>query len=377
MQVLHVIVFFGLLVMVPAGWLLPERWQVNVLSLLTAGFLLVMAPLSATMLLLTAGLSYVIFQLPRLRPGVAVLLAVGQAVAVWMVFKSEWATQAGWWTQVGVPLGLSYYTFRQIHYAIERYKQTLPAHNWADYLRYLFFLPTMLVGPLNRFPDFYRDARRRRWDTALFSSGLERILYGYVKIVVLGNALLTNKLGHVIEVLAPAHPSLAAYLSIVKFAANAYVQFAGYSDVAIGLSLTMGFRIMENFQAPFLAPNLSEFWKRYHISLSSWCRDYVFTPLLSLTRQGIIAIAASMLVLGLWHEWSWRYLIWGALQGMGIVIWNRYSSWKKNRQAAGPSSQLSYWGGVLVTLHFYCFSCVIIHEPSWKAVLTTFQRLIS
>lgn len=377
MQVLHTIVFFGLLVMVPAGWLLPERWQVNALSLLTAGFLLTMAPLSAAMLLLTAGLSYVIFQLPGLRPGVAVLLAIGQAVAVWMVFKSEWATQAGWWTQVGVPLGLSYYTFRQIHYAIERYKQTLPAHNWADYLRYLFFLPTLLVGPLNRFPDFYRDARRRRWDTAQFSTGLERILYGYVKIVVLGNALLTNKLGHLIEALTLTHPALATYLGILKFAANAYVQFAGYSDVAIGLSLTMGFRILENFKAPFLAPNLSEFWKRYHISLSLWCRDYVFTPLLSLTRRGVVAIAASMLVLGLWHEWSWRYLIWGALQGVGIVFWNRYGSWKKNRQAAHSSSHLSYWGGVFVTLHFYCFSCTIIHEPSWKAVSVIFQRFIS
>ncbi len=377
MQVLHAIVFFGLLVMAPTGWLLPERWQVNALSLLTASFLLVLAPLSAAVLLLTAGLSFFVFQLPRLRPGGAVLLAIGQAVAVWMVFKSEWATQAGWWTQVGVPLGLSYYTFRQIHYAVERYKQTLPAHTWADYLRYLFFLPTMLVGPLNRFPDFYRDARRRRWDATLFSAGLERVLYGYVKIVVLGNALLTNKLGLLIKELAPAHPALATYLGIVKFAANAYVQFAGYSDVAIGLSLTMGFRIMENFRAPFLAPNLSEFWKRYHISLSSWCRDYVFTPLLSLTRRGAVAVAASMLVLGLWHEWSWRYLIWGALQGAGILAWHRYGRWQVRRQPGPRLAHLSYWGGVLVTLHFYCFSCVIIRENSWQAIASTFHHLIN
>jgi D-alanyl-lipoteichoic acid acyltransferase DltB (MBOAT superfamily) len=377
MQVLHTIVFFGLLVMMPAGWLLPARWQLNALSLLTAAFLLLMAPVSATVLLLTAGLSYALFQLPGLRPGAAVLLAIGQAVAVWMVFKSEWATHAGWWTQVGVPLGLSYYTFRQIHYAIERYKQTLPAHNWADYLRYLFFLPTMLVGPLNRFPDFFRDARRRRWDTALFSAGLERILYGYVKIVVLGNALLTNKLGHLIERLMPVHPALATYLGIIKFAANAYVQFAGYSDIAIGLSLTMGFRIMENFHAPFLAPNLSEFWKRYHISLSSWCRDYVFTPLLSLTRRGIVAIAASMLVLGLWHEWSWRYLIWGALQGAGILAWHRYHRWQERQPVLARPSAFAHWSGVVLTLHFYCFSCVIIRENSWQAVLTTFHRLVS
>ncbi len=120
--------------------------------------------------------------------------------------------------------------------------------------------------------------------------------------------------------LTPTHLSLVAYLGILKFAANAYVQFAGYSDVAIGLGLTMGFRIQENFQAPFLASNFSDFWKRYHIFLTSWCRDYVFTPLLSLTRQGITAISASMLVLGLWYECSWRYLIWGAVQGLDIIL---------------------------------------------------------
>ena len=377
MHALHTIVFFGLLVMVPAGWLLPERWQVTALSLLTAGFLLAVAPLSAAVLLLTTALSYWLLQWQQLQPTPAVLLAVGQAVAVWMLFKSEWGTRAGWYTQVGVPLGLSYYTFRQIHYAIERYKQTLPPHGWADYFRYLFFLPTMLVGPLNRFPEFYRDARRRRWDAALFSAGLERILYGYVKVVVLGNALLTNKLGHLITSLAPAHPALATYLGIVKFAANAYVQFAGYSDIAIGLGLAMGFRILENFQAPFLAANLNEFWRRYHISLSTWCRDYVFTPLLSMTRRGVLAIGASMLVLGLWHEWSWRYLVWGALQGLGIVLWQRYAAWQGRRRALVPVAWLSYALGVLVTLHFYCFSCVIIRESSWSAVATTFSHLFS
>jgi alginate O-acetyltransferase complex protein AlgI len=375
MLVLHTIVFFSLLLLVPAAWLLPERWQISAVSLLTAAFLLYVAPISALMLLLTAAASYWVFKSSWLRPTGAVLLAIGQAVGVWMVFKSEWPTQAGWWTQVGVPLGLSYYTFRQIHYAIERYKQTLPRHTWADYLRYLFFLPTMLVGPINRFPDFLRDVRRRRWDAALASVGLERVLYGYVKVVVLGNALLTNKLGHLLTALEPQHPALATYLGILRFAGNAYVQFAGYSDIAIGLSLLLGFRTGENFAAPFLAPNLNDFWKRYHISLSQWCRDYVFSPLLSLTRRPMLAIAASMLVLGLWHEWSGRYLVWGALQGLGILFWHQYQKFAEKRPNVVPV--LPVWLGVFLTLHFYCFSCVIIREPSWQAVAHTFYRLLS
>lgn len=377
----------------PAGWLLPERWQTNAIGLLTAMFLLWVSPLSASLLLLTAGLSYGFLQTRWFRPGVAVLLAIGQAVAVWAVFKSEWPQRAGWW-QAGVPFGLSYYAFRQIHYAIERYKRTLPSHTFVDYLRYLFFLPTLLIGPINRFPDFQRDLRRRRWDAGLFSAGLERVLYGYVNIVVLGNALLTDKLGRLIDNLRPDHPALATYLGIWRFALNAYVQFAGFSDVAIGLSLLLGFRIIENFNAPFLATNLSEFWKRYHISLSSWCRDYVFTPLLSLTRRPTVALAASMLVLGGWHEWTSRYLIWGALQGVGILLWTRFDRWTRRHQPVSaslpadvsraglggpvlPGERLNQVLGMALTGHFFSFSCVIVREETWAGVWQTFQTLFT
>ncbi len=378
MQVLHTVVLFGLLALVPAGWLLPERYQVRAVAVLTAALLLAVAPLSAGLLLLTAGLSYGLFRLPGLRPGGAALLAVGQAVAVWMLFKSELGARTGWWAQAGVPLGLSYYVFRQIHYALERYKQTLPAHTWADYLRYLFFLPTLLGGPINRFPDFLRDARRRRWDAALFSAGLERILYGYAKIVVLGNALFTQKLGHLIDGLAPTHPALGTYLGILRFVLNAYVQFAGYSDVAIGLGLLLGFRLPENFNSPFLAASLGEFWRRYHMTLSAWCRDYVFTPVLSLTRRAGLAVLASMLVLGLWHEWSGRFLVWGALQGLGVLAWRRFEQARASRGPAPPLlAGLSYAGGVLLTLHYYALSCVVISHDTWGEVLRTFQRLLS
>ncbi|GAB4040284.1 MBOAT family O-acyltransferase [Spirosoma gilvum] len=375
MTELNWIIAFCAVGLVPMAWLLPSRWQLPAVSVLTAGFMLVASPLSAISLFLTASLSYGIFRLSGLTPAWRVVLAICQSIAVWVVFKSEWPVQQGWQTSVGVPLGLSYYTFRQIHYAIERYKQTLPVHSYADYLTYLFFLPTLLIGPINRFPDFYRDSRRRRWDSALFSTGLERILYGYAKIVLIGNMLITTKLGHLIPQLQPHHPALATYLSVVRFATNAYVQFAGFSDIAIGLSLLVGIRVPENFQSPFLASNLNEFWKRYHISLSSWCRDYVFTPLLSLTRQPVLATLGAMLVLGLWHEWSSQYVVWGVLQGLGVLIWRQF------KRPSGPASSTvswasaRHWLGVLATFHYFCFTCIIIQKDNWQAVGQTLAQL--
>ena len=371
MTELNWILVYSVLVLVPAAWLPPERWQLPAVSILTGSFLLVVSPLSALSLFGTASLSYGLFRMRMLTPAWRVVLAIGQSVGVWAAFKSEWPLQLGWQSTIGIPLGLSYYTFRQIHYAIERFKQTLPVHTFADYLTYLFFLPTLLIGPINRFPDFYRDGRRRRWDAILFSVGLERILYGYAKIIIIGNLLLTAKLGHLIIYLQPDHSALATYLSVVRFAVNAYVQFAGFSDVAIGLSLLIGIRVQENFQSPFLAPNLNEFWKRYHISLSSWCRDYIFTPLLSLTRRPVLATLGAMLVLGLWHQWSSHYLAWGALQGIGVLVWHRFG--RIRRQPIDLAGR--QWIGILVTFHYFCLSCILIQKDSWQEVGQTLARL--
>lgn len=375
MPPLHAILFFTLLVLAPAAWLLPARWQLRGVALLSAGVLLVLAPLSAGLLLLTATASFFAFRGGWLTPTAAVLVAVGQAVVAWAVFKSELGARLGWAVGVGVPLGLSYYAFRQIHYAIERWNGTLPRHDFADYLRYLFFLPTLLVGPINRFPDFLRDERRRRWDAMLFSTGLERILYGFVKIVVLGNALLTGALGGVVLELQAAHPSLAAYLAAWRFVLNAYAQFAGYSDVAIGLALLLGFRIPENFNAPFLAPNPGEFWRRYHITLSAWCRDYVFAPLLSLTRRPALAVGASMLVLGGWHEWTARYLLWGAVQGAGILAGHQTQRWLERGGWSRRFPRATHWIGVLLTAHFFAFSCLLVQHDTLAEAGRAFQIL--
>ena len=141
------------------------------------------------------------------------------------------------------------------------------------------------VQEVRRFNEFQRDLRGRRWNPHLFSLGCERILYGYAQIIVLGNWLVSVRLQQYIAGLDPSQAALIEYLECIAFGANIYFQFAGYSSVAIGFAMLLCFRVIENFDHPFIRPNISAFWRCWHISLSSWCRDYVYMVVVALTRK--------------------------------------------------------------------------------------------
>jgi alginate O-acetyltransferase complex protein AlgI len=356
------------------AWLLPEKWQMLPVAIATAIFLGFVSPVSLVILTLSSLITYYVLQSNATQPA-ATLVIVIQVSCILLIFKLQTILHFNITKNAVLPLGLSYYSFRQIHYAIEVYKKKMPAHSIIDYLNYLFFLPTLLVGPINLFQPFLKDLRKRRWDNLLFSQGLERILYGLVKIVVIGNYLLTLKLNLFCNSIAANHVWLSTYLQVFKFTANAYFQFAGYSDVAIGLSMLFGFKIIENFNFPFLAKNIADFWKRWHISLSSWCREYVFYPFLGITRNAAVSILISMIVLGIWHEISIRYILWGLLHAIAINVWHRY-------EATGMHKKLSNYPvfqhalGIAVTLNFVMLSFVMISEHSLTDSLTIFQTLL-
>lgn len=355
------------------AWLLPEKWQMFPVAIATAIFLGFVSPVSLVILTLTSLITFYVLNSNASQPA-ATLVIVIQVSSVLLLFKLQTVLHFSLTQNAVLPLGLSYYSFRQIHYAIEVYKKKMPAHSIVEYLNYLFFLPTLLVGPINLFQPFLKDLRKRRWDNLLFSQGLERILYGLVKIVVIGNYLLTLKLNLFCTSIAANHVWLSTYLKVFKFTANAYFQFAGFSDVAIGLSMLFGFKIIENFNFPFLAKNIADFWKRWHISLSAWCREYVFYPFLGITRNGAISILISMIVLGIWHEISIRYILWGLLHAIAINIWYRYEAtgWHK-KLTLYPLLQNAI--GVVVTLNFVMLSFVLISEPSLTDSFKVLQTL--
>ncbi len=331
-------------VTVAAAWLPPRRMQPYVIAGCSAVFLSAVSPLSCGILAVSGAVSYWLGLRGR-HATAATLAAVGSMAAVILWFKIGRSFDISDLRYAVIPLGLSYYGFKVIHFAVERWKQTLPAVTFGQYACYLFFLPTLIAGPINRFQEFHRSFFRRRWDGKMFALGFERILHGYAKIVILGNYLVSLKLGGFVKEIGDDHAAWAAYLDCVRHGANLYFQFAGYTDVVVGFAMLLGFSVCENFNRPFLATNISEFWNRWHMSLSSWCRDYIYMPTLAMSRKSKLAVLAAMVVLGLWHEISWRYLIWGMYHGLGLAVWQQFQAMKRRL----PAPRLR-WQKIAVTV---------------------------
>lgn len=335
------------------SWVSPRKYRMHTIIASTWAFLVYMDWLSLIMLT-TIGL--ITFFVPRtfgFSSRVLSLLTLLFA-AVFTVLKALNTFDQGYL----MPLGFSFYSFRVIHYLFEGYKHRLPLHSLTDFLAYLFFLPTLVVGPIHRFPSFKDDIEKRSWHSDNVSCALERILYGYVKIVVLGNYFVAHKLVQTIGSMGPEHPWCHAYLSSLQYWLNLYLQFSGYADIAIGFSLLMGFRVIENFNFPFLASNISDFWGRWHISLSSWIRDYVYAPLAAATRRRFFAIAVAMVVFGLWHEFSLNYIFWGLYHAFGITVWHQFQRLKRhsNRLQRFTDTRLFSLLAWCLTLNFVIMS---------------------
>lgn len=355
------------------SWYLPEKWQLFPLVVTTAIFIICVSPISFAILSISGTSTFYALKYLSSKPTSTILVVI-QLCLIFLFFKLEFNFYFNMAESAVIPIGLSYYSFRQIHYAVESYKNQLPRHTFTDYINYLFFLPTILIGPINRFQPFLKDFNKRRWNDVLFSKGLERILYGFVKIVVIGNFLISHKMSGLIANLPADFIWLSTYLKVFKFAANAYIQFAGYSDVAIGLSLMFGFKITENFKAPFLATNIADFWKRWHLSLSDWCKDYVFFPFLSITRNALISIIMTMLTIGIWHEISFRYILWGLIHAIAINVWYRYEKSTIHKKLK-KFSTIQKGLGIFITLHFVIFSFIIVSEPNLKGSFDIFKIL--
>lgn len=351
-------------------WLCPKPWRLSLAAL--AGFLGLawVAPVSAAICLtLTLG-TY--FLAPRVKT-LGVAYAIAAVLFGCLVLGRELAANQALHHSILPWLGAAFYTLRAIHYLLAGVQRQLPQHTLADYLRYMFFPPALLIGPVQRFADFEREARRSRFDPQYFSAGLERLLFGYAKIVLFANYLVATKFAYWVNQLPEG--AVQSYLHCLEYGLNLYFKFAGYSDIAIGFALLLGIRLPENFNFPFFARNIAEFWKRWHISVSTWCRDHVNYPLYARSRSPAVAALAAMLVLGLWHESSARYLLWGAYHGAGIMIWQRW----KAVSLPPLLSQRRYLGAFLswfVTFNFVVIGFAITSAPDVTHALQTLSRLI-
>jgi alginate O-acetyltransferase complex protein AlgI len=218
-----------------------------------------------------------------------------------------------------LPVGISFYTFEAINYTIDVYRRRIPAErNLAHFMLFILFFPHLIAGPIVRARDFLPQTRRpKRWDWARLNLGVQLFLLGLFKKLVVADRMAL----YVDPVFAhpAAYRTTALWLAALAWYIQIYCDFSGYSDMALGTAHMLGYKLVQNFNMPFLAVNPSEFWRRWHISLSSWFRDYLFIPLggsHGSHSQTIRNLLVVMTLSGLWHGAGWTYVTWGLLHGL-------------------------------------------------------------
>ncbi|MEO3944850.1 MBOAT family O-acyltransferase [Gorillibacterium sp. CAU 1737] len=225
--------------------------------------------------------------------------------------------------ELPLPIGISFYTFQSISYIIDVYRGTSKAQrNWLDFATFVALFPQLVAGPIVQYSSVAEQLRHRKVDSAMFAQGIRRFIKGLAKKVLLANN--SGLLWHAVSGMdTGALLALTAWLGILAFAFQIYFDFSGYSDMAIGLGLMLGFRFNENFNRPYSAQSMTDFWRRWHISLGTWFRDYLYIPLGGNRRGRSIQVRNILIVwtlTGIWHGASWNFLIWGVYFGVILIF---------------------------------------------------------
>lgn len=282
-------------------------------------------------------------------------------------------------SQIVLPVGISFFTFQAISYTVDIYRAKVPAvKNILDFGFYLAFFPQLVAGPIVRaaefVPQMYRKFQLRKEEAGhalfLISSGL-------VKKMMISDYISLNFVDRVFD--QPAlYSGFENLMAVYGYTLQIYCDFSGYTDIAIGLALLMGFRLPSNFNSPYHAKDISEFWRRWHISLSTWLRDYLYIPLGG-NRKGVlrtdINLMITMLLGGLWHGANLRFILWGGLHGLALLA-------HKNWQRIFPHNKLHHsrlrsFIGIVVTFHFVAFCWIFFRADAIATAVEIIRRIAS
>jgi alginate O-acetyltransferase complex protein AlgI len=265
-----------------------------------------------------------------------------------------------------LPLGISFFTFEFIHYLVDIYRGDLPVHSFTKFHVFSAFFPTQIAGPIKRFQQFVPSlASIGHFDAELAREGLWLIGRGLIKKVLLGDRIAPWVNEGVRAASDGAIGTTDAWITMLAFALQVYFDFSGYTDIARGSAALFGFRIPINFNMPYLATSLADFWRRWHISLSTWLRDYIYFPLGGSRRPAAIVMCnlfITMVVAGLWHGAAWHYAIFGAIWGTGLAVQHVLNK----RFPMQKSAPLAV-GGWLFTMLFYLVSLAFFRCPDVDA----------
>ncbi len=268
-------------------------------------------------------------------------------LSVYFIFKFilPAAAHFGAVQHILIPMGISYYTLKHVHYLVESSRGKFVNDTFISYFTYIFFFPMFTAGPIERYTNFSKEIQDIQFNSADFSRGLERILTGMIRKFVVADLLLEAFMppsDYLIRHIDTMPWSVAFLICFVKFL-RVYFDFSGYADMAIGTGLLFGIKIMENFNFPLLRSNLAEFWRNWHISLSEWARDYIYFPVLIKYRITGAALVATMVVIGLWHGLKPGWLLWGMHHGIGLTLLSYFHRWAKNQQAVQRIRNSTVW----------------------------------
>ncbi len=242
--------------------------------------------------------------------------------------------------QIALPVGISFYTFQAMSYVIDLYRGNCGVQrSFYKLLLYISFFPQLIAGPIVRYRDIEKQIDSRRVDFDQFSEGVTRFIIGLGKKVILANTFAVA-VDQVFAMDASERGTLAAWYGMILYAMQIYFDFSGYSDMAIGMGKMFGFDFLENFRMPYISGSIREFWRRWHISLSVWFREYLYIPLGG-SRHGMVRTCCNLfvvfLVTGIWHGAGWNFIIWGLIHGTFIIL-ERLSGGMAGMKSGSPDS---------------------------------------
>ena len=283
--------------------------------------------------------------------------------------------------QVALPIAISFFTFMAISYVVDVYRRDLEPAKALDFAVYISFFPHLLAGPIVRGGELLPQIRRRRDPNSVdYSRAFWLILAGLFKKVVI-SSYVSSAIVTPVFTSPSQHSAPEAIFAAWGYAVQIYCDFSGYTDIAIGLAMLLGFRFPQNFDAPYTARNLQDFWRRWHMTLSRWLRDYLYIPLGGSANgqaQTIRNIMITMVLGGLWHGAAWTFVAWGALMGLGQSFGHlRRTSRERRGLVAVPDGPVRVWVQRFLTFQYVCLGWVFFNATGMSQAFALIERVFT
>lgn len=332
--------------------------------------------------LLLIALTLIIYAISRSKQKIMFVVGIVLSVGLLLYYKywkmavttfNDWFGDNMAVVKLAVPLAISFFVFEFVHYLVDVYKGKTERVSLREFFLFIFFFPSLVAGPIKRIQSF--EPNRISFTAADVQQGLFRMGIGLFKKIALADSL--NPL--FVPIFAdPASASVPAlWVAMYAYAFKIYLDFSAYSDVAIGAAQCFGYHLPENFNWPYISRSLGEFWRRWHISLSTWIRDYLYIPMGGNRKgfaKGLLFLFLAMTISGLWHGANWTFVVWGMWHGVGQAVNKMWSKYRGERRfLPKPLQHLVAWA---ITFHFVCLGWVFFASPTLRQSFVFLKRMM-